>query len=136
MSCDGDQVYRKLKVLGRWDEVTFAGVISFLRRKYSRDLEGIDVAVSGVPYDGATTYRPGCRFGPRPIREASVQLVELNAFPFGFDPLEKLAVVDWGDAEITALAAATVAHDWLCLLAKKRLKAKCGWQALKRVTDK
>ncbi len=111
MSRDGDQAFRKPNVLGRWDEVTFAGALSFLRRKYSRDLTGIDVAVSGVPYDCATTYRPGCRFGPRAIREASVQLAELDAFPFGFDPFEKLAVVDWGDAEIDPHHPGTIPGD-------------------------
>ena len=100
MSRKGDQAFQKSQVLGRWDENTYAGALSFLRRRYSRDLENVDVAVSGVPYDCAVTYRPGCRFGPRAIREASVQLAELAAFPFGFDPFEKLAVVDWGDAEI------------------------------------
>ena len=111
MSRNGDQAFTKSDVLGRWDEVTFAGALSFLRRKYSRDLAGIDVAVSGVPYDCATTYRPGCRFGPRAIRAASVQLAELDAFPFGFDPFEKLAVVDWGDAELDPHHPDTVPGD-------------------------
>ncbi len=111
MSRNGDQAFRKSDVLGRWDEVTYAGALSFLRRKFSRDLDGIDVAVSGVPYDCAVTYRPGCRFGPRAIREASVQLAELDAFPFGFDPFERLKVVDWGDAEIDPHHPETVPDD-------------------------
>ena len=51
----------------------------------------------GFPYDAAVTYRPGCRLGPRAIRAASVQLAELKAFPWGFDLLEALAIVDRGD---------------------------------------
>jgi len=78
-------------------EMTYGGALSFLRRKYARDLEGVDVAVSGVPFDNAVTYRPGCRLGPRAIRAASVQLQELKSFPYGFDPFEKLAVIDYGD---------------------------------------
>ena len=77
--------------------MTYGGALSFLRRRYSRDLTGVDVAVSGVPFDGAVTYRPGARLGPRAIRAASVQLAELKAFPFGFDPFDTLAVVDYGD---------------------------------------
>ena len=64
---------------------TFAGQLSFLRRRYTRQIAGADVVIAGIPFDCATTYRPGARLGPRAIREASVQLAEIvdNAFPFG-----------------------------------------------------
>ncbi|NQV57546.1 MAG: agmatinase, partial [Rhodospirillales bacterium] len=94
---NGDQAFRKTELLGRQPEMTYGGALSFLRRRYSRDLTGADVAVSGVPYDGAVTYRPGARLGPRAMRAASVQLAELKSFPFGFDPFDTLAVVDYGD---------------------------------------
>lgn len=93
----GDQAFRRTDVYGGWPEMTYGGALSFLRRRYQRDLKGVDVAVSGIPYDAATTYRPGARLGPRAIRAASVQLAELKAFPFGFSPFEHLAVVDYGD---------------------------------------
>ena len=98
----GDQAFRKDDVYGRWPELTHAGALSFLRRKYTDDLTGVDVAVSGIPFDSAVTYRPGARLGPRAIRAASVQLAELKAFPFGFDPFEHLAVVDCGDCFVEA----------------------------------
>jgi agmatinase len=93
----GDQAFRSTGLLGRAPEMTYGGALSFLRRRYTRDLAGADVAVSGVPYDGAVTNRPGARLGPRAIRAASVQLAELKAYPFGFDPFDTLAVIDWGD---------------------------------------
>jgi agmatinase len=93
----GDQAFRAESLMGRSHEMTYGGATSFLRRKYTRDLTGVDVAVSGVPYDCSVTYRSGCRLGPRAIREASVQLAELKAFPFGFDPFDHLAVSDFGD---------------------------------------
>jgi len=96
----GDQAFRNQALHGRWPEMTYGGALSFLRRRYSRDLDGVDVAVTGIPYDGAVTFRPGARLGPRAIRAASVQLAELKAFPFGFDPFETLAVVDYGDCFI------------------------------------
>ena len=96
----GDQAFRADSLLGRGHEMTYGGALSFLRRKYTRDLDGVDVAVSGVPYDCSVTYRAGCRLGPRAIREASVQLAELKAFPFGFDPFDHLAVADYGDCFI------------------------------------
>jgi agmatinase len=97
MSDTGDQAFRKTDPKGRWFEMTYGGAVSFLRRTYSRDLDGVDVAVMGVPYDNAVTYRPGTRLGPRAIRAASVQLAELKAFPWGFDPFDTLNVVDFGD---------------------------------------
>lgn len=101
MSNAGDQAFlRKDTTMGRWHEMTYGGALSFLRRNYSRDLEGVDVAVSGVPYDNAVTFRPGCRLGPQAIRAASVQLAELKAFPYGFDPFESLSVVDFGDVHL------------------------------------
>ncbi|MEO0680887.1 MAG: agmatinase [Pseudomonadota bacterium] len=82
------------------DEQIFSGALSFCRRKYARDLDGVDVAVVGVPYDQATSGRPGARFGPRAIREASSNLSWCRAWPSPFDPFEAMAVVDWGDVHI------------------------------------
>ncbi|NVK18452.1 MAG: agmatinase [Methylocystaceae bacterium] len=96
----GDQAFLKQDTLGRWPEMTYGGALSFLRRRYSRDLHNVEVAVSGIPFDSAVTYRSGSRLGPRAIRAASVQLAELNAFPFGFDPFDYLSVIDYGDCFI------------------------------------
>ena len=93
----GDTAFRaeSLKQVPR--EMTYGGALSFLRRKYTRDLTGADVVVSGVPYDASVTNRPGCRLGPQAIRAASVQLAELDAFPFGFSLYEHLGIADYGD---------------------------------------
>jgi agmatinase len=78
-------------------EPAFAGALSFLRCRYTKDLTGVDVAVTGIPLDTATTNRPGARFGPRAIRAASSQMAWTRPYGCAFDPLEKLAVVDYGD---------------------------------------
>ena len=96
----GDQAFRDGDGRGTWQEMTYGGALSFARRRYSRDLAGADIVISGIPYDNAVTYRPGCRLGPRAIRAGSVQLAELKHFPFGFDPFETLSVIDYGDAFI------------------------------------
>jgi agmatinase len=63
-------------------------------------LDGVDVGVIGVPFDTATSYRSGTRFGPEAIRSVSATLrpyhpsLEVNVF-------EELGVVDGGDVEIT-----------------------------------
>jgi len=80
-----------------WHEMTYGGALSFARRRYSRVLDNVDVVVSGIPYDGAVTYRSGCRLGPRAIRAGSTQLAELKHFPFGFNPFDHLSVIDYGD---------------------------------------
>ncbi|SDZ88877.1 agmatinase [Rubrimonas cliftonensis] len=79
------------------DEYMYAGALSFCRRRYARTLEGVDLAVVGVPFDTAVTNRPGCRLGPRAIRAASTNLAWSRAWPSPFDPFERLSVADWGD---------------------------------------
>lgn len=93
----GDAAFRRQGLMGSVIENTYAGALSFMRRNYTRNLDGVDVAVSGVPLDLATTFRSGARLGPAAVRAASVQLAELNLFPWGFDPFDDLAVVDYGD---------------------------------------
>ena len=50
----GDQAFRKTDPKGRWFEMTYGGALSFLRRKYTKNLKGVDIAVSGIPFDAAT----------------------------------------------------------------------------------
>jgi agmatinase len=82
---------------GRAWENAFGGIPSFLRRRYAKDLAGVDLAVIGVPFDQAVTNRPGARFGPRAIREASTLQPFDPPYGWGFDPLEEFAIADHGD---------------------------------------
>lgn len=84
-------------VYGTNPEPTYAGALSFMRRKYTRDLDGVDLVVTGVPLDTATTNRPGARFGPRAVRAASTVMAWTRPYGLDFDPFDKLAVVDYGD---------------------------------------
>ncbi|WP_322045911.1 agmatinase [Paraburkholderia sp. J67] len=93
----GDGAFRRGSLYGSSIENTYAGVLSFMRRNYTRDLNGVDVAISGVPLDLATTFRSGARLGPAAVRAASVQLAELHPYPWGFNPFDTLAVTDYGD---------------------------------------
>lgn len=82
-------------------ENTFAGIASFLRRPYRKDLGEADVAIVGVPFDTATTNRPGTRFGPRGIRAASTDLAfEQHIYGWDFHPVTELKIVDHGDIPI------------------------------------
>ena len=84
-------------VYGTNPEPTYAGALSFMRRKYTRDLDDVDLVVTGVPLDTATTNRPGARFGPRAVRAASTVMAWTRPYGLDFDPFDKLAVVDYGD---------------------------------------
>lgn len=96
-------------------ENVFGGAASFLRRRYTKDLGGVDLAVTGVPFDQAVTNRPGARFGPRAIREASALQTFDPPYGWGFDPLGEFTVVDYGDvafdyARTAAFPATLEAH--------------------------
>jgi agmatinase len=93
----GDNAFTAESLYGTNWQPTYAGALSFLRRKYTRDLTGVDVAVTGLPFDLATTNRPGTRFGPAGIRRASAQLAWGPPWPWGFNPVDRLAIIDYGD---------------------------------------
>jgi agmatinase len=78
-------------------ENAFAGATSFLRRTYTKDLTGVDLAVTGVAFDQAVSHRAGTRFGPRAIREASALMPYDPPPGWGTDPLTELSVIDYGD---------------------------------------
>lgn len=74
----------------------FSGPRTFMRLPHVRDLEDVDVAIVGIPTDGAVVFRSGTRFGPEGIRSASVMLRNFNPM-LGIDVTERLSLVDWGD---------------------------------------
>src|SRR5215510_64149 len=77
----------------------YQGIATFGRRPHTRDLAGADVAIVGVPYDGATSSRGRARFGPRAIREQSLSLWGYNN-ALGVAPFERLTIVDAGDVDV------------------------------------
>ncbi|MHA6267603.1 agmatinase [uncultured Aliiroseovarius sp.] len=96
-------------------ENTFGGATSFLRRTYSKDLTGVDIAVTGIPFDQAVTNRPGTRLGPRAIREASCLQSPDQAYGWDFDVMSEFAIADYGDmafdyAHIDQFPATLEAH--------------------------
>ena len=92
-------------------EPTFSGAMSFMRRRYTKDLAGADVAVVGIPFDLATTGRPGSRYGPRGVRQGSAMIAWDTVWGWDFDPFERLAVVDFGDIAIPYGTPMQVAED-------------------------
>ena len=70
-----------------------------MRLPHLTDIAGVDAAVVGIPFDTATSFRPGARFGPEAIRSASVLLRPYHP-GLGVDVLEAVSVVDYGDLPV------------------------------------
>ena len=75
----------------------FAGPSTFCRLPELRDVPYCDVAILGIPFDSGTSYRPGARFGPQAIRQASRHL-RTNFHPaYDTEPFKTIQVADAGD---------------------------------------
>jgi agmatinase len=81
----------------------FSQPATFMRLPYRTDLEGVDVALVGVPFDSATSYRPGTRLAPREIRSQS-SLIRTYSHALRVAPFERLRVVDAGDVDASPLS--------------------------------
>jgi agmatinase len=91
---------------GRLD-LPFTGIATFGKYPYQPDWSAIsaDAAVLGAPFDFGTQYRPGARFGPRAVREASTlfSFGHAGAYDHEDDALylgPEVRIVDMGDADI------------------------------------
>ena len=75
----------------------FTGPRTYARLPWVKELDGVDAAVYGLPWDGGTSFRPGARFGPEAIRSASGMIRTYN-------PVQRvqvfgaLSTIDFGDA--------------------------------------
>jgi agmatinase len=78
----------------------YTGVRTFARCPLVSEVEGVDVAAVGVPFDTATSFRPGARFGPEAIRSASALLRPWHPV-LGVDVFAGRSVVDFGDLDVT-----------------------------------
>ncbi|MDB4977743.1 MAG: agmatinase [Myxococcaceae bacterium] len=74
----------------------FAGVSTFLRLPEHDDPRDVDVMILGAPFDGGTSFRPGARFGPRGVRQASALTRGFHPAP-GLDLFDHLRCCDGGD---------------------------------------
>ena len=79
----------------------FAGLGTFARIPQIDAVPDYDIAVLGVPFDGGTSYRPGARFGPMGVRQASRHLRPRYHVELDTAPLEVVQVVDAGDVPCT-----------------------------------
>ena len=98
----------------------YAGVRTFARLPLVPEPElGVDAVVLGAPFDTATSFRPGARFGPEAVRSASALLRPWHP-TLAVDVFGSSSTVDGGDlgvvpgnAEATAVRLAEDLDGWL-----------------------
>jgi agmatinase len=78
----------------------FAGVRTYMRAPHVTNLAGVDAAVYGIPFDTATSYRTGARFGPEAIRSASTLMRPYHP-ALDVNVVEALSIVDYGDLPVS-----------------------------------
>jgi agmatinase len=96
-----DRVY---ETISAEDLPSYTGLATYCRRPYVTDAAELarrkaDVAIVGAPFDDGVTHRPGARFGPRAIREATYNY-GTNSLQLGVEPWKVLVGVDAGDAGV------------------------------------
>jgi len=75
----------------------YAGASTFARLPELRDVPYCDVAIVGIPFDAGTSFRPGARFGPQAIRQASRNLRTQYHPAYDVEPFMVQQVADAGD---------------------------------------
>ncbi len=98
----------------------FAGISTFMRLPHVAPTQApgeIDIAILGIPFDGATTNRPGARLGPRQVREAS-SLMRLVNYGTLVAPCDLCACADVGDVPVNPIDV----HDTL-----RRIEAEVSY---------
>src|SRR3989337_504924 len=83
----------------------YVGLPSFQKLPWITDAAALAaerpaVAIVGAPYDDAVSHRPGARFGPRAIRQASYHAGAINSLQLDIEPYDWLDVGDAGKAQI------------------------------------
>jgi guanidinobutyrase len=91
------------------DLARFSGPNTFMRLPSVNDLNGLDVAVLGIPMDIGTSWRSGTRFGPKAVRAESAMLRPYN-LQTGAAPFDSLQVADIGDLAINTFSLSKSLH--------------------------
>jgi guanidinopropionase len=81
----------------------FSNIATFMRSAHAPISGGLDIAISGVPFDLGTAFRIGARFGPACVREQSRHVRRIHQ-TFGFSPFDLCQVADVGDAPVRSFS--------------------------------
>lgn len=107
----------------------FSGPNTFMRLPQAETLDGLDVAILGVPMDIGTSWRSGTRFGPKQIRAESAMIRPYN-MATGAAPFDSLQIADIGDLAINTFSLADslkiIRQSYEGILANKTLPVAMG----------
>jgi len=78
----------------------FAGISTYLRLPHTLQLDGVDVAFVGLPFDTGASFRAGTRFGPKAVREGSLALRPYYNPAQRVAVFERLSAIDYGDSAV------------------------------------
>ena len=87
----------------------YMNIPTFMRAPIIDDPEDFDIAMVGVPYDGAVTNRPGARHGPREVRNASSMMRTIHPTT-RVNPFDTCRIGDAGDVPFTRVYEPEAAH--------------------------
>ena len=87
----------------------YCGIPTFMRTPHVTDLNNLDIALVGVPYDGAVEARSGARQGPRQIRDMSSMMRSIHHVT-RINPYELCRVADVGDVHFNQIFDVEASH--------------------------
>ena len=91
------------------NEPRYCGIPTFMRTSYSTDLNNLDIALVGVPYDGAVEARSGARQGPRQIRNMSSMMRAIYHVT-RINPYTLCRIADVGDVHFNQIFDVVASH--------------------------
>jgi agmatinase len=92
-------------------DLGYTGLLSYSHLPYTHCLDDIsttfDIAVLGMPFDTATSYRPGARFGPFAIRSGSRRQSPAGGYALNWmtNPYTLAKMIDCGDVSCLPIQA-------------------------------
>jgi agmatinase len=84
----------------------YAGTSTFVRLPELRDVTHCDIAILGAPFDGGVSFRPGARFGPMAVRQASRAIRPQYHPSYDVQPFANLQFADAGDVSCNPFSIA------------------------------
>jgi guanidinopropionase len=91
------------------NEPRYCGIPTFMRTPHVTDLNNLDIALVGVPYDGAVEARSGARHGPRQIRDMSSMMRAIHHVT-RINPYELFRIADVGDVHFSQIFDIEASH--------------------------
>jgi len=110
------------KVQNPMKEPRYCGIATFMRTTYATELNDLDIALVGVPYDGAVEARSGARQGPRQIRDMSSMMRSIHHVT-RINPYELCRVADVGDVHFSQIFDVQASHADIAGFFKRLHKA-------------